>query len=203
MPHLMLLGDSVLDNGAYVPAGPSVSRQVQQCLYDRAGAGTWEVTLGAEDGSITSEVGAQLNKRPDAVTHLAVSSGGNDALERLPSLMLPTESVKTALETLTEWRDGFRREYRALMSQLQATGLPVLCCTIYDRIPSLDEAPRTALVLFNDVILREAARAGFRVLDTRRLCTDPLDYSDVSDIEPSARGGAKIADGIARWAVGR
>lgn len=106
-----------------------------------------------------------------------------------------------ALDQLSQWREAFRADYLALLKALKATGLPVLVCTVYDSIPSLDTASRTALVLFNEVILREANSAGFQVLDLRQLCDDPRDYSEVSDIEPSARGGAKIAEAVARWSL--
>jgi hypothetical protein len=54
------------------------------------------------------------------------------------------------------------------------------------------------LCLFNDVILREAFRAGLPVLDLPLVCTDPADYSRSSPIEPSVVGGGKIARAISR-----
>ncbi|HUG90419.1 MAG TPA: hypothetical protein VML55_06280 [Planctomycetaceae bacterium] len=74
---------------------------------------------------------------------------------------------------------------------------------IYDRVPILDRTEATALCLFNDVIVREAFRARIPVLDLRLLCVEPKDYSDVSPIEPSAAGGAKIAAAIARLLTDR
>lgn len=97
MTHILLLGDSILDNGEYVPGGPSVSKQLQQCLNDRAGGSDATVTLGAVDGSITAEVSEQLARRPASTTHIVVSTGGNDALEYLPQLHEPTQTIKTAL----------------------------------------------------------------------------------------------------------
>ena len=55
----------------------------------------------------------------------------------------------------------------------------------------------TLLSLFNDVIVREAARERLPVLDLRLVCDEPRDYSAVSPIEPSQHGGNKIATAVA------
>ena len=60
----------------------------------------------------------------------------------------------------------------------------------------------TGLCLFNDVILREAARAGAPVVDLRLVCTEAADYARSSPIEPSAVGGGKIARAISRVMAG-
>lgn len=52
--------------------------------------------------------------------------------------------------------------------------------------------------MFNDVILREAFRAGLPVVDLRLICTDFEDYAKSSPIEPSTVGGAKIVRAIVR-----
>lgn len=52
----------------------------------------------------------------------------------------------------------------------------------------------TGSASFNDVIIREAAMAGFDVLDLRRIFTTPQDYAN--PIEPSVVGGKKLADAI-------
>jgi hypothetical protein len=51
-------------------------------------------------------------------------------------------------------------------------------------------------MLFNDVILRTAFERRLAVIDLRLVCTDPADYAN--QIEPSGRGGRKIAEAIAR-----
>ena len=49
--------------------------------------------------------------------------------------------------------------------------------------------------MFNDVILREAFSRGLPVIDLRLVFDDDADYAN--DIEPSVKGGAKIAKVIA------
>jgi hypothetical protein len=58
--------------------------------------------------------------------------------------------------------------------------------------------PMTALAMFNEIILREAFTARVPVIDLRLICNEPADYSEVSAIEPSARGGEKIVQAIVR-----
>jgi hypothetical protein len=48
------------------------------------------------------------------------------------------------------------------------------------------------------VIIFQASRTAFPVIDLRSLCNDPKDYSELSAIEPSALGGVKIAKRIAQ-----
>ena len=75
MPHLVLIGDSILDNAAYTRGGPDVVSQVRGLL-----APGWEATLLAVDGSTTDHVADQLGRLPKQATHLVLSVGGNDAL---------------------------------------------------------------------------------------------------------------------------
>jgi hypothetical protein len=75
---------------------------------------------------------------------------------------------------------------------------PMIVCTVYDSIPDLSPADFAGLCLFNDVILREAFRAGLPVIDLRLVCNELSDYASTSPIEPSALGGGKIARAIWR-----
>ena len=51
------------------------------------------------------------------------------------------------------------------------------------------------LTAFNDRIIRAAFARGLPLLDLRLICTEEGDYAN--PIEPSARGGEKIARAIA------
>jgi len=188
MPHLILFGDSIFDNAAYVAGGPAVINQVRMNLP----AG-WQATLLAIDGDTTADVPRQLKRLPADATHVVLSVGGNDALNCLPRLEAPANTVKQGLVTLTAMKVEFQASYRALIESVLALNRPLLLCTIYEAIPALPPELVTALGIFNDVILREAIRHGLPVLDLRMICTEPSDYSVVSPIEPSSQGGAKLA----------
>jgi lysophospholipase L1-like esterase len=191
MPHLALLGDSIFDNGVYVPGRPAVIEQVRQGLP----AG-WGATLVAVDGNVIADIERQLARLPAEATHLVVSIGGNDALQASVVLGDACRSVGEAFSIFSEVRAEFARAYREMVQAVAAVGKPFAVSTIYDAIPGLEPAARTALAALNEVILREAIRAGAPLIDLRLTCDQPGDYSPLSPIEPSVLGGAKIARAI-------
>lgn len=187
---LVLLGDSIFDNGAYVPNERPVVEQVQQQLHkdDRA-------VLLAVDGHVTEDVSGQLSGLPDDASHLFVSVGGNDALMRSHIL----ESARShVIAEMTEIHDWFGNQYQRMLDTVCAVNLPTTVCTIYDAVPGLPAAAVMALSVFNDVIIRTACARGIPLIDLRFVCREAHDYSRFSPIEPSAIGGAKIADRIVR-----
>jgi hypothetical protein len=196
MGHVILLGDSIFDNVAYVGGGPDVVRQVRARL-----PANWDATLLAVDGDVASDVAAQLSRLPSDATHLVISAGGNDALMASHLLDEPVATVAEALSRLEAAQQGFASDYGEMVSRATATGLPVALCTIYDTPPSSPEQRviRTALAIFNDVITRAAFARGLALIDLRLLCSEDEDYAN--PIEPSARGGDKIASAIARFAA--
>jgi len=198
MPHLVLLGDSVLDNAAYTAGGPPVIDQVAQ----RLPAG-WKATLCAIDGSMSDDIGAQLARLPPDATHLLLSVGGNDALMRADVLQAPVAVSGEAFALLHAAATDFEAGYRRMLDACLTRGLPLVTCTIYHGNfpdPVYQQCVAVALTVFNDVILRVAAEHRLRVLDLRSICTGPADYAN--PIEPSSHGGAKIADAIVSAIVG-
>lgn len=189
MPHVVLLGDSILDNAAYVPGGPSVIDQLRAALP----AG-WKATLLAVDGDTTNMVAVRLAGLPKDATHLIVSVGGNDALQHT-HLLAADHNI---LPEMTSARGEFAARYRAMLDAVLGYGRPTAVCTVYDAVPGLTAEAQTALATFNDVIQREAARSRVPVLDLRLVCDEAGDYSPLSPIEPSVQGGAKVAALIAR-----
>jgi hypothetical protein len=193
MNHVVLLGDSVFDNGAYVPGQPDVVRQLRTHLPQ-----DWQATLLAVDGDITPAVHAQLDGLPGDASHLVLSAGGNDALMHFDIIDAPIHSMSAALGRLAAIRADFAMNYRTLVAQLVATRLHCAVCTIYDgnfQDELLQRIAATALTVFNDVILRTAVAAGVPVIDLRLICALPQDYAN--PIEPSAQGGDNIARAIA------
>lgn len=187
--HVVLLGDSILDNGAYVGRDPAVVDQVRAELP----AG-WQATLLAVDGSVTRDVARQLGRLPADASHLIVSVGGNDALEASHLLLAPARPAAALFADLADVRDRFAREYAAMLDAVLAHRRPTTVCTVYDGNapdPRQQRMRAAGLTAFNDVILREAVRRRLPVLDLRVLFADPTDYAN--PIEPSAAGGRKIA----------
>jgi hypothetical protein len=196
MSHLVLLGDSIFDNESYVPGGPPVIEQVRRALPRG-----WRATLLAVDGAVSASVAPQLQRLPDDATHLFVSVGGNDALRHSGILDQVRRPAGEIFAALTEMHGEFRHDYREMLRAVAAAGRPAAVCTVYDAIPGLVAEAVTLLSLFNDVIVREAARERLPVLDLRLVCDEARDYSSVSPIEPSQQGGQKIAAALARVAT--
>jgi lysophospholipase L1-like esterase len=193
--HVVLLGDSIFDNAAYVAGSPDVVRQVRQ----RLPAGI-KATLAAVDGSATRDVHHQLRRMPDDVTHLVISVGGNDALGSSDFLGAPARSTAEALLGLADIADEFERGYRAMLAEALAHELPTAICTVYyPRFPdpTLQKVAVAGLTVFNDSIVRAAFTHGLALLDLRLICTEEEDYAN--PIEPSARGGEKIARAIVEF----
>jgi hypothetical protein len=196
--HLVLLGDSILDNGAYVQRGhPAVIDQVRARL-----ASDWKATLLARDGSVITDVHRQLAAVPSDTSHLMLSAGGNDALREIDILSKPAGNVGAALRLLSVVRDRFEADYRRLLQAIETRGLPTVIGTIYNPCfpdPILQRMLEAALCLFNDSIIRMAQALRFPVIDLRALCTSPADYAN--EIEPSESGGEKIARAICRVVI--
>jgi hypothetical protein len=197
MGHVVLLGDSIFDNAAYVRGGPDVVRQVRSKLPT-----DWDSTLLAVDGAVTREVLRQLARLPKDATHLVVSAGGNDALGASFLLGQRVGTVAEAVSLLEKAQSHFASDYAEMADAVIATGLPAAFCTVYDTPPSSPDhlIVRTALSVFNDVITRAAFTRGAGLIDLRLICNSEEDYAN--PIEPSIQGGDKIASAIAAWAAG-
>lgn len=192
MAHFVLLGDSIFDNGGYVPGHPDVVRQLRPLLESED-----QATLLAVDGNITEDVERQLSRLPADATHLFISVGGNDALQNSSLLYEPVRSVAAGVERLRRVVGEFRSRYLDMLAAVAQANRPTCVCTVYDSIPGLEPAAVTALGAFNEVILRAAFERGLPVIDLRLVCNEPTDYAAISPIEPSHLGGAKIARAIA------
>ena len=202
--HIALLGDSILDNGAYTEGGADVATHVRGMLPTG-----WRATLLALDGSLIGDVDGQLSGLPADTTHVVVSVGGNNLLMDLDILRLRVRSVPEALMKLGQRIAVFERAYRAAISRVARLNNAMAVCTIYNA--SIDTeagaealgfrseeaaAALVALTAFNDAILRVAVEARLAVIELRLVCTEPADYANT--IEPSVRGGEKIARAILR-----
>ncbi len=199
MKRVVLLGDSVFDNAAYVGSRePDVRRQVADLLPQDG-----QASLLAQDGAFIADTMLQLDRLPRDATHIVVSAGGNDALREAGVLDESAVSVADAMNKLAAIGDGFRRDYSALLDAVARRGLPAAVCTIYEaRFP---EAARrrvaaTALTLLNDRITVEAFSRGLSLIDLRVICDQEEDFAN--PIEPAARGGEKIARAIAVFTLG-
>jgi hypothetical protein len=207
--RILLLGDSIIDNGAYVrPGEPDVASQLQTLLPQ------YRVIKRAVDGAVCAEVQSSQVADLESTDCVILSAGGNDALQRIDLLESTTSTTaKDVLVRLFVIREEFRRTYAALLDRLVITRAPVMVFTVYNPCfdghgmdMSYQQAAESAISVFNDVIQQEAHHRSFKVLELRTLFTDHTDYAN--PIEPSAVGGAKLTKAMNAWvkeshAVGR
>jgi lysophospholipase L1-like esterase len=185
--QIVLLGDSIFDNAAYVDGeADAITKE-------------WKATLRAVDGSVVASVRRQMLDLPADVIHPIVSVGGNDALGQSRVMDQPARSTAEVLNRLADAGEEFENGYHELLRTVLTLKLPTAICTIYNPRfpePSIQRLAVTALSVFNDVIVREAIAAGIPLLDLRLICNEDSDYAN--PIEPSAAGGGKIARAILR-----
>jgi hypothetical protein len=139
---------------------------------------------------------------PSDASHLVVSVGGNDALGESHILGAAVRLVGEGIALLAEAQERFARNYADMLQTVLAAGLPTALCTIYDTPSSAPNHRiiRTALAIFNDIITRAAFSEGLPLIDLRLICNEDDDYAN--PIEPSAKGGAKMAAAISRLITG-
>jgi hypothetical protein len=194
--RLILLGDSIFDNAAYVePGEPDVAAHVRS----RASPTEWDVELRAVDGAKVDDVPAQLQRAPiETPCIFVLSAGGNDALGSVGLLSDPTShTFSDVLARLYAIKEAFRSGYAVALDRILDWKQPMVACTIYN--PRFDETllqrtAEAALSIFNDVIMQEAMRRRVPMIDLRFVCTEAAHYAN--PIEPSNRGGARIAEAI-------
>lgn len=189
--QIALLGDSIIDNKAYVGDGKSVSEHLTSEL-----SSIHSVCLLARDGSTTKQVAKQIRCLPLNTTHVVLSVGGNDLIQVIDQLNEDVPNVASALLIVSRIRSSFTSSYRSLINELSASGRTLIVLTIYDHIPGLPEHLKAMIRIFNDSIAIEAFRVGAKIIDLSAVCCDFNDYSEISPIEPSSQGGRKIAKEI-------
>src|SRR5215475_3191114 len=194
MKHIILLGDSIFDNKAYIHSGLDVITHIRRQIPPE-----WIASLRAVDGSVIENVKKQALDLPDDATHLIISVGGNDAILKADILQQKAISSAEVLDKLSDVAGEFEYRYCEMLQTVLRLKKPTVVCTIYyPRIPEpfTQKIAVAALTIFNDVIIRQAFQAGVPLIDLRLVCDEDSDYAN--EIEPSEKGGGKIAKAIVR-----
>jgi lysophospholipase L1-like esterase len=191
--QVALLGDSVFDNAAYVKPNADVPTLLRRRLAQGA------VVRLARDGGRMADVPQQLSQLSARTTHLVISVGGNDALDRAGVLDATALDAADAFRALADIVDVFEDGYRRMLAAVLKAGLPTVVCTIYngwfeDR--DYQRRASAAVGALDDAIFRAATEHRLTVIDLRRVCNRAADFTH--QVEPSAQGGAKIAEAIVR-----
>ena len=186
--HLVLLGDSIFDNGAYIEPGQA---DVGAHLKRKCPSG-WRLDMRAVDGAVADDIVGQLSSPVSKPCTFVLSVGGNDALMHLNMV---TEA--SDLLSFYEIKEAFRDRYTQALDLILYHCQPLIVCTIYnpqfyDR--GLQKLAAVGLSFFNDVITEEALRRQLPIIDLREICSEPEAFAN--DIEPSEVGGDLIAKAI-------
>src|SRR5215510_2953110 len=131
MKHIILLGDSIFDNKAYVKGGLDVIAHLRQQI-----PADWKATLLAVDGSTVENVRSQISGLPDDATNLVGSVGGNDAILNAGILEQKANSSAEVLNRMAEIAGTFEANYHEMLGSVLALEKATAVCTIYyPRIP--------------------------------------------------------------------
>ncbi|MEM9050224.1 MAG: SGNH/GDSL hydrolase family protein [Pseudomonadota bacterium] len=192
--HICLMGDSIFDNDAYIPGQPGVIEQMRRSIPR-----TWSAFKVAVDGDCIEDIPNQLEKVPTHTTDIVVSIGGNDLMKFRHLLSQVAEGAKME-ELIASPLADFGIAYGWMLDAVSERGLRLSVCTIYTAIPFTepemrDHAP-SAIGAFNAIILRLAEARGISVIRLDVACVDNDDFSEMSPIEPSSKGGQKIVDAV-------
>jgi hypothetical protein len=182
-PKVTLFGDSILNNSRYVPLGKSVGAS----LRDIYGSG---LRINAQDGASINNVYNQVeqyetyNKISDN-THIVISAGGNNMLNAMNVHALNNESV-----------DKFASQYRRLVKHV-CTTFPeahIYLLNVYHPAEERYDKISKYIDRWNDSVaslVGDDDLGRLSLIDVAGICTEEEDF--VSEIEPSSKGGKKIA----------
>ena len=179
--YIVLIGDSILNNSAYVAEGKSVSELLK--------SKTSNIINVAKDGATINDLYSQLDKIPtdlnNSNTFVFVSAGGNDILNK---------NLKLDDSKLTKLFNDYMEFLKTLRVKLGSTKINVL--NLY--LPSNPRYQSYELTIdkWNTMINDNSTIVGeiYNVIDIHSKLTGAADF--VYDIEPSESGSVKIADTI-------
>ena len=206
--HLLMLGDSVFDNGTYVPGEPDVKAQVSERL--NLLTLPTELTFKALDGAVMMDVlNHQIQNIPDDTTHIALSIGGNDLLGLIQYLgQKQGDTFQHNLVFLSQLKQKFSEEFQKVIQEIDSLKIPFTVCSIYYAGSIVEEGSKR-VELGNDlgfsgtdVVVDAFDAAITEVAEKAEYCRELIDLRWLFDhsecyanpIEPSCIGGEKIAD---------
>jgi hypothetical protein len=202
LKHVVLLGDSIIDNEPYVL---SDEKSVLQHLE---GLSHHQYTQLALDGDTTQDV---LDKQLEVTTikegtSFILSIGGNDLLQNLHLLFYSdTKNLNEGLGFLhnTIFKQ-LEQRYEAIVKVLSFYRANLLLLTVYegdlgrtDEFRGVLDSSKIMASSLNDIVYKTAKKYGADVLELRHIFTSSEDYAN--PIEPSHIGGEKLAKAITEW----
>jgi lysophospholipase L1-like esterase len=181
--NIILIGDSILNNSVYTLQNQSVPDLISKQLEK-----TPEKTLYnlAKDGATISDCSNQLHEIPPNLnlneTNVFISAGGNDILN---SRQLNSVSVNALFNKYMEL-------IKTVKAKLNNSNIVLL--KLYYPLKSTYKSYYTVIKQWNQLLHDNSSVVGYNLLQTDTIIVSEEDI--VYDIEPSAKGGDKIAEAI-------
>lgn len=179
--HIVLIGDSVLNNSIYVPFGKSV--------FDILKTKTPNIFNFAEDGAKINDCYSQIDKIPAELnktgTYIFISVGGNDILNKNENLEGPL--IKQLFNNYMELIKSARTKFE---------GAKINVLNLYLPTNPHYQSYKQTVIQWNALINEYSSKADemYNVINLYTLLTTPSDF--IYDIEPSESASQKIANVI-------
>lgn len=178
---IVLIGDSMLNNSAYVLDKQSIPDILSNELKGNT------VYNFAKDGSTISDCYTQLDKISSELnnsnTFIFLSCGGNNILNTLD---------KRDLTAITTLFDNYIELIKSIKTRVSNAQIYVL--NLYFPASNRYSSYHSAIEKWNKLLKDNASVLGYKLIQTNNLLVLEDDF--VYNIEPSFKGGQKIATAI-------
>jgi len=181
--NIVLIGDSMLDNSPYVLSGQSVSDMISKDLENRTGTTLYNF---AKDGATINDCYSQLDKISTDLnisnTSIFLSVGGNNILN---------SRIRMDTRAITNLFHQYLELIKSIKSRIPNARLFSL--NLYYPVNSHYKSYYDSITQWNK-LLEDNTFQGYKLIQTNKLLVIEEDF--VYDIEPSFKGGKKIAQNI-------
>jgi len=181
--NIVLLGDSILNNSDYTFPKDSVPSLISQQLEKSPEKTLYNL---AKDGATINDCVNQLKSFPhelnNSETSVFISAGGNDILN----------GRRTEIEQIDKLFTKYMDFIQSVKKRLDKTNIILL--KLYYPVKPLYKIYYPAVTQWNQLLVKNSSTVGYNLLETDKLII--LEEDIVYDIEPSAKGGKKIADAV-------
>jgi len=177
--NIVLIGDSILNNSAYVPAGKSVT----DCLKEN----TNKVFNFAKDAATIRDCYAQLDQVPlnlnTTNTYIFISAGGNDILNRHG--YLDNAAINQLFNSYMEFIKALRVKFGSAKINI---------CNLFMPSNPFYQSYQPSIDAWNKLIDEYSYKVGamYTVVNLHGLLNSPDDF--IYDVEPSQYASEKIAN---------
>jgi len=197
--HIVLLGDSALDNGRHLNlAKGELSVEKQLLKICALPANKWDMTVLAQDGALIEDVLLrQVPLIPEGATHIVLSASGNDLLSLLNHMVVANFTLRSMYSTIGAGLSEVSDSFRTLVRRICTLGCHLAICTLYR--PNFDHFffksfATFSLGIHNGRIHQISVETDCSIIDCATIFDTDDDFAN--PLELSTRGGSKMVENI-------